>query len=123
MSEWIKRGDNHNYKLYRSIKPLTQSEISYLYDYCFTQKGKHYDTKFQWDDDKIYCSELVWDAYESIGIELSTPKTFSEFNISSKEIKKEIIRRYGDKFVQTEAVVSPKCLTESKYLYEVFSNY
>ena len=56
-------------------------------------------------------------------IKLSIPKSFSDFNIDSKEIKEEILRRFGNKFVQTEPVVSPQCLVESEYLYEIFSNY
>lgn len=123
LDEWISRGENKNYKVYRSVTPLSQTDINKMYDYCVTQQGKHYDIKFQWNDDKIYCSELVWYAYNSIGIELSVPRTFSDFNIDSEEIQKEIIKRYGDKFVKSEPVVSPQCLTESRYLYEIFSNY
>ena len=123
LDEWINRGKDNKYKVYRTTTPLSETDLNKMYDYCVTQQGKHYDMKFQWNDDKIYCSELVWDAYNSVGIQLSTPKTFSDFEIDSPEIKKEIIRRYGDKFVQSEPVVSPQCLVESKYLYEIFSNY
>ena len=123
LNVWVTRGENNNYKVYRTITPLSNTDLNTMYEYCLTQKGKHYDTKFQWDDNKIYCSELVWYTYKSIGVELSTPSTFSDFNIKSKEIKTEIIRRYGDKFVETEPVVSPQCLAESDYLYEIFSNY
>ena len=123
LAEFINRGENKNYIVYRSTIKLSENNLNKMYEYCLDQKGKHYDIKFQWDDSKIYCSELVWDAYNSIGIQLSQPKTFSDFEIDSPEIKKEIIRRYGDKFVQSEPVVSPQCLIESKYLFEVFSNY
>lgn len=27
-------------------------------------KGKPYDIYFEWSDDKIYCSELVWKIYK-----------------------------------------------------------
>jgi uncharacterized protein YycO len=123
LNVWITRGENNKYKVYRAITPLSNTDLNTMYKYCLTQKGKHYDTKFQWDDNKIYCSELVWYTYKSIGVELSTPSTFSDFNIKSEEIKTEITRRYGDKFVETEPVVSPQCLVESDYLYEIFSNY
>jgi uncharacterized protein YycO len=123
LDEWINRGKDNKYKVYRTTTPLSETDLNKMYDYCVTQQSKHYDMKFQWNDDKIYCSELVWGAYNSVGIQLSIPKTFSDFAIDSPEIKKEIIRRYGDKFVQSEPVVSPQCLVESKYLYEIFSNY
>ena len=123
LDEWIYRGKDNKYKVYRSITPLSETDLTKMYGYCVTQQGKPYDVKFQWNDDKIYCSELVWYAYNSIGIELSIPKPFSDFDIEKEEIKKEIIKRYGDKFVKSEPVVSPRCLVESKYLYEIFSNY
>ena len=123
LDEWIYRGKDNKYKVYRSIRPLSETDLNKMYDYCVSQQGKDYDVKFQWNDDKIYCSELVWYAYNSIGIELSIPKPFSDFDIEKEEIKKEIIRRYGNKFVQSEPVVSPKCLAESKYLEKIFSNY
>ena len=123
LDEWIYRGKDNKYKVYRSIRPLSETDLNKMYDYCVSQQGKDYDVKFQWNDDKIYCSELVWYAYNSIGVELSIPKPFSDFDIEKEEIKKEIIRRYGNKFVQSEPVVSPKCLAESKYLEKVFNNY
>jgi len=123
LDEWINRGKDKKYKVYRSVTPLSKTDINKMYEYCVKQEGKHYDTKFQWDDSKIYCSELVWYAYNSIGIQLSTPKTFGDFEIESPEIKKEIVRRYGDKFVQSELVVSPQCIIESRHLFKIFSNY
>tara|TARA_R110001583_G_scaffold27226_3_gene97604 strand:- start:124 stop:735 length:612 start_codon:yes stop_codon:yes gene_type:complete len=123
LSKWINKGENKNYTVYRSNTTLSENQLTKMYEYCVKQEGKNYDMKFQWDDSKIYCSELVWYTYNSIGIQLSTPKTFSDFEIESPEIKKEIVRRYGDKFVQSEPVVSPQCLIESKYLFEIFSNY
>ena len=123
LDEWINRGENNTYKVYRTITPLSDTDLNNMYEYCVTQKGKHYDMKFQWNDDKIYCSELVWYAYNSIGVELSIPKPFSDFDIEKEEIKKEIIKRYGNEFEHSELVVSPQCIAESKYLYKIFSNY
>mgnify|MGYP000623215847 CR=1 FL=1 len=123
LDEWIYRGKDNKYKVYRSIRSLSENDLNKMYDYCVSQQGKDYDVKFQWNDDKIYCSELVWCAYNSIGVKLSVPKPFSDFDIEKEEIKKEIIRRYGNKFIQSEPVVSPKCLAESKYLEKVFNNY
>ena len=123
LPKWVNKGENKNYTVYRSNIPLSENDLTKMYEYCVKQEGKHYDMKFQWDDSKIYCSELVWDTYNSVGIQLSTPKTFADFDIESTEIKKEIVRRYGDKFVQSELVVSPQCIIESRHLFKIFSNY
>ncbi len=38
--------------------------------------GKSYDLYFEWTDETIYCSELVWKIYkEALGIEIGKPET------------------------------------------------
>ena len=128
LSEWINRGVNGKYRVFRYFNKsttgrLTKKELDKMYEYCLSQKDKPYDLRFQWGDDKIYCSELVWKTYNSVGIKLCEPKPFSDFNIQSNRIKEEIDRRYGEDFVESEPVVSPQCLLECVYLYEVFNNY
>ena len=48
-SQYLKLQDSKN------MDKLLQSASSFL--------GKPYDVKFEWGDDKIYCSELVWKVY------------------------------------------------------------
>ena len=40
--------------------------------------GKWYDLKFNFDNNEVYCSELVWLIYKEQGIELCTPRKISE---------------------------------------------
>ncbi len=43
---------------------------------CRKVLGKPYDIYFEWDDRAIYCSEIVWKAYQhALGIELSAVTT------------------------------------------------
>ena len=83
-------------------------------------KGKHYDTLFQWSDNKIYCSELIWKIYsQGADIELCPPEKFADFPISNPMVKKLIKERYGNKFDPSEQLVSPNALYKSKLLKEV----
>jgi len=123
LSEWVKKGDGGNYIVSRLSSGLDETQLNKLYTYCLNQKGKRYDSKFQWSDSKIYCSELVWKAYNAIGIKLSSPKTFEDFNISSSIVKQEIKKRYGENFIKEELVVAPVDLYESSKLTVIFDNY
>ncbi len=51
-------------------------------------KGKPYDTTFEWSDNKIYCSELVWKIYQrGAGIEIGKLQRLKEFDLSNAIVK------------------------------------
>ena len=50
-------------------------------------------------------------------------RSYISGSIKNLDLKEEIDRRYGEDFVESEPVVSPQCLLECVYLYEVFNNY
>ena len=86
--------------------------------------GKGYDVWFQWSDDVIYCSELVWKAYKNaFGIEISGLEKFREFPMNGPEAQRLIRERYtsqGRTFNLDELVISPIYLMESDSLVDVF---
>lgn len=43
--------------------PLTKANFTKMKSIGAGYKGKHYDTLFQWSDNKMYCSELIWKRY------------------------------------------------------------
>ena len=89
--------------------------------YCNQQLGKDYDLRFQWSDDKIYCSELVWKVYkEATGIELCKPRVFRTYNLQHPTVQKIIKQRYGSmrNLPMDELCVAPSDLAESKLLTE-----
>ncbi len=86
------------------------------------QIGKDYDPLFQWDDENLYCSELVWKVYEkSTGLKLCEPKTFKSYFLDKPVVRKVIEKRYGDisKLPPKEPVVAPSDLATSLLLEEV----
>ena len=120
LKDWIARGKNGVYCAKRLGSPLSASTIEKMKAVGIKYKGKHYDTLFQWSDNKIYCSELIWKIYsQGADIELCPPEQFSDFPISNPIVKKLIKERYGNKFDPSEQLVSPNALYKSKLLKEV----
>ena len=85
------------------------------------QAGRNYDFLFGWDDGALYCSELVWKAYQQAGIELCEPRRFHHYRLESPKVKAIIAKRYGsaDKLPRDEPVVAPGDLADSPLLVEV----
>jgi uncharacterized protein YycO len=94
-----------------------------MFNYAKRQLGKQYDLKFEWSDNKMYCSELVWKIYRSSGYTLSDPKTFSEYDLTNGIVKNEIKRRYGSSINMNEKIVSPVDLYNSPIVRTIYSNY
>ena len=108
------------YRVKRLKRPLSASTIEKMKTVGAKYKGKHYDTLFQWNDNKMYCSELIWKIYsQGADIDLCTPEQFSDFPISAPAVKTLIKKRYGDKFNPSEQIVSPYALFKSRLLKEV----
>ena len=120
LKDWVARGKDGVYCAKRLKSPLSASSIEKMKTVGAEYKGKHYDTLFQWSDNRMYCSELIWKIYfEGAGIEVCKPNHFSDYSISLPRVKKLIKERYGDKFDPSEQIVSPQALFKSKLLKKV----
>jgi hypothetical protein len=122
LQEFIDRGVGSKYSIKRTTTPVTNSDLKIMLEYGKRQLGKPYDSKFEWGDDKIYCSELVWKIYHYAGIRLCDVKEFSDFNLNRPIVKKAIQSRYHGKFNVNEPVVAPIDLYNSDKLKTVYSN-
>jgi uncharacterized protein YycO len=55
-----------------------------------------YNIYFEWSDDNIYCSELVWKMYkEALGIEIGTLQELKEIDLTSDVVKNKMRELYG----------------------------
>ena len=129
LSKWINNGVESQYVIKRYKYDINLEDMNKMYEYCIQQKGMSYDWEFQWTDNEMYCSELVWKAYKSINIELSIISTFANLpGMNSNKIQKEIEKRYREcndcgEFNKHEHIVSPEDLYQSEKLINMFSNY
>lgn len=120
LKDWIARGKNGVYCAKRLKTPLTKANFTKMKSIGAGYKGKHYDTLFQWSDNKMYCSELIWKIYaQGANIELCTPSHFSDYPVTVPAVQKLIKKRYGNSFNPDEPVVSPYALFKSELLETV----
>lgn len=85
--------------------------------------GKNYDLTFEWSDDRIYCSELIWKIYQrATGLEIGKPEKRSNFDLTNETVKRKMKERYGDNIPTDETVISPAAIFDSELLTTVTSN-
>lgn len=126
LSEWIKRGENGHYvikRLENADQLLTSSTLTKMKQIGEQYKGKPYDIYFEWTDDKIYCSELVWKIYkQATDIEIGELEQLSDFDLTNDIVKAKMKERYGDSIPMDEKVISPAAMFNSDKLVTVKTN-
>lgn len=123
LSKFIGRGTNNHYVIKRisnAKTKLTPETIQKMKEYGNSLLGKHYDLYFEWSDDRIYCTELVWKLYDKFtGIQLGNLKTLRDFDLSSKPVQTLMKKRYGKNIPYVEPVISPVDMFQSNELVTV----
>lgn len=126
LKEWISRGENGHYvikRLKNADQVLTSSTLNKMKQIGERYKGKPYDIYFEWSDDKIYCSELVWKIYkEAAGIEIGQLERLSDFDLSNEIVQTKMKERYGENIPMGEKVISPATMFNSEKLVTVDEN-
>ena len=127
LEDWISHGKDAKYavkRLRNSDKILTNEVLQKMKSYGKSINNKDYDLYFEWSDDKIYCSELVWKIYKNgANIELCKTKKLKDFNLDNSLVKNIMKERYGSKIPYNEAVVAPSQLYESEIVETIFDNF
>ncbi len=126
LDEWIADGQDGKYiikRLKNADQVLTPTTLTKMKQEGEKLKGKKYDRTFEWSDDKIYCSELIWKIYQrSTGIEIGKLEKLSDFDLTNEAVKKIMKDRYGDKIPTEEIVISPASIFDSELLTTIESN-
>jgi uncharacterized protein YycO len=126
LNDWINRGLNSHYvikRLKNANEVLTSETLTKMKSIGEKFKGKNYDIYFDWSDEKIYCSELVWKIYkEGANIEIGQIERLSDFDLTSKIVKQKLTERYGNEIPLSEKVISPIAMFNSDKLKLVIEN-
>ena len=126
LDSWIARGQDGKYAIKRlknADQVLTPKTLIKMKQVGDQFNGKNYDRTFEWSDDRIYCSELIWKIYErATGIEIGKLEKLSNFDLTNEAVLKIMKERYGNKIPTEEIVISPASIFDSELLITVKSN-
>ncbi len=116
LEDFIERGDGHHYVIKRlkannskDKLPIEKMKIA-----AKTYLGKDYDIFFNWSDEEMYCSELVYKIYsEGAGIKICDKKYLKDFDLKHPIVKALMKERYGNKIPLDEMMIAPSTIFES----------
>ncbi len=126
MRAWIERGERERFvakRLRDADARLTPDTLQRMLAAGEQLTGKDYDLYFEWSDDRIYCSELVWKVFErGTGIRLGEQQTIADFDLSHPAVQAKVKERYGDQVPLDEVVVSPVAIFNATDLITAYEN-
>ncbi|MEM6883955.1 MAG: YiiX family permuted papain-like enzyme [Verrucomicrobiota bacterium] len=119
LQAWIQQGRDHHYVVKR-LRDYESVNFQAVKQQAAAMLGKNYDALFGWSDNRIYCSELVWKAYQrGADIEVGTLRQLEDFNLEHATVKQLMRQRYGDDVPLKMTVISPADIFDSEKLITV----
>jgi len=126
LETWITHGKENHFVVTRlkNASKLTPETLIKMKEYAKRLNNKDYDLYFEWSDDKIYCSELIWKIYKNgTGIELCPLQKLKNFNLKDPRVQAILAERYGNRIPLDENVVAPSDLENSKIVTTIIDTY
>ena len=123
LRNWVLQGREWKFAAHR-LKPGWQSKIPAMLAAARTFKGRPYDLQYEFDDEKIYCSELIYKGFQqAAGESMGTIRRLGELNWRPYEA---VIRQItGGELPLQREMITPKDLAAARQLEPVlpFGNY
>lgn len=120
---WIARGEARRFEVRRlrdAERILTPKVLAKMRALGRGWLGRHYDLTFEWDDRRIYCSELAYKLYlRGAGIELAKPGRLGDARLTDPVVAKLMKERYRGAPPMDMPVISPQQLYDSPLLVAV----
>jgi hypothetical protein len=124
LDDWIERGEGRHVVVKRlrdADARLTLETLRKMRAAGEQLAGRDYDPYFEWSDERIYCSELVWKVFErGAGIGLGDLQTIADFDLSNPAVQAKVRERYGDHVPLDEVVISPAAIFDAPDLETVY---
>ena len=122
--DWVARGEGGHYvvkRLSNARERLTSEAVERMLQVGEKFEGKPYDLYFEWSDDRIYCSELVWKIYKrALNLEVGELQTMQEFDLSDPLVQVKVRERFGESTPKNEIVISPAAIFASELLVTIY---
>ena len=121
---WTKKQEGKHFMVRRLTDAksiLTPSNLLRLDSAASVMEGRPYDSWYNWSDEKLYCSELVWKIFDRVlDVKLCNLRKMRDYDLSSPEVQKRLKERFPGGAPLDEMVVSPQDIYESNQLVTVY---
>ena len=118
--QWVQRGEGAHVAVKRlkdARTTLNVAALARLRRAAARYEGRPYDLTFEWSDERIYCSELVWKMFhEALSLDVGALQKLSEFDLTDPVVKAKIEERYHGRPPLGETVISPQAMFDSPLL-------
>lgn len=119
--DWIKQGHLNQFTQLRP-RSLNKAQISSVRREAEKMLGRPYDIQYEWDDHKIYCSELIYKAFDrALGVEIGRKQKLGNLNWKSHPLF--IAYLAGGKLPLGRVMVTPESLIRDEQLQLVTSTF
>lgn len=139
LDEWIHEGLGGRLTVMR-VRDLSPEQAADVLEAANSYYGKPYDPFFTFDTDRIYCSELVYNAFQDgAGLALGRIQTIGELQTNNRPVQMVIARRWSAfppcqsqgidtlesclPLIHKQELITPVSLSQDERLEVVFSNY
>ena len=111
LRSFVARGKNSEFRVYRFKYYNNKTMKLKLYSTLKEYYGKNYDIYFEFSNERIYCSELVYKVFKKVtGQEVGRPQKMKELNLNGPHVQKLIQDRLtdiGKELDPNELIVTP----------------
>jgi hypothetical protein len=121
LKEFLYRGRGGGFVVYR-LRDDHREHVPETIRCCEKYLGRPYDIRYRLDDEKIYCSELIWKAYRDAtnGQQLGALRKFGEMNWQPYETLIKQVE--GGEVPIDREMITPVELARARQLEPVFSH-
>jgi len=114
LAQWVDRGVGGHAVVKRVTDSPGAERLDAVLDTAAAWIGRPYDLPFLWSDDALYCSELVYKAYQrGAAMDLVPLRRHGDYALTSPEVQAKISQRYPEGIPVDEPVVAPSDLFDA----------
>lgn len=127
LERWIGFGVERKFcvkRLKNADEVLTPDALKKMYKIFLKFAGRDYDVRFEWSDDRLYCSELIYKMYrKGADIELGRIEKFGDLKLDDPLVQFWIDMYIPEGPNLDEKVVSPVSIFNDTLLVSIYSSY
>ncbi len=127
LKEWITIGVDSSYcvrRLKHADSLLTPKKLEKMRKVFSKLEGRHYDVQFEWSDDRLYCSELVYKMFDKgAKIKLGEIEKFGDMKLDDPLVQFWIGKYFPDGPNLDEKIVTPVSIYDDSSLVTIYTNY